>query len=54
MIATRERGVLDTRLRGYDNPVCGERIAPFAMMRRLNESYAAFKFRTIRNKPSCE
>ena len=54
MIETRERGVLDTRLRGYDNPVCDERIASFAMMRRLNESYAAFKFRTIRNKPSCE
>jgi hypothetical protein len=49
MIETRVRGVLDTRLRGYDNPLCGERIASFAMMRRLNDSYATFKFRTIRN-----
>ncbi len=51
MIETRERSVLNTRLRGYDDPLCGEWIASFAMMRRLNDSYATFKFRTIRNKP---
>ena len=62
MIEPIERGVLDPPPEpviglaeggpggGYDNPLCDERIASFAMMRRLNDDYAAFKIRTIRNK----
>jgi len=62
MVEPIERGVLDTRRSlssgspnerpggGYDNPLCDERIASFAMTRRLNDDYAAFKIRTIRNK----
>jgi hypothetical protein len=46
MIEPIGRGVLDTRLRGYDDLLCGEWIASFA----TTTPEAEFKIRTIRNK----
>ena len=46
MIESISRGVLDTRLRGYDDPLCGEWIASLAMtVLQLEPSLG-----TIRNK----
>ena len=42
VIESISRGVLDTRLRGYDDPLCGEWIASLAMR--------VLQLRTIRNK----
>jgi hypothetical protein len=49
MIESIGRGVLDTRLRGYDDRLCGEWIASLAMTVPWLRM-AVFQLRTIRNK----
>jgi hypothetical protein len=50
VIESISRGVLDTRLRGYDDPLCGEWIATLAITLRPPKATRRFKLITIRNK----
>jgi hypothetical protein len=49
MIESISSGVLDTRLRGYDDPLCGEWIASLAMT-VLQLRTTAPQLGTIRNR----
>jgi hypothetical protein len=44
------RGVLDTRLRGYDDPLCGGSIASLVIMGIHLKAVRPFQLKTIRNK----
>jgi hypothetical protein len=54
MIEPISRGVLDTRLRGYDDPLCGGWIASLVMMVTSLKAARLFKLRTTRNTLSCK
>jgi hypothetical protein len=51
VIEPRRRGVLDTRLRGYDDPLFGEWTATRAITLRPPKATRPFKLITIRNNP---